>query len=78
MIQVAWQEIQVYLPPSQNQPEYRGGQDRQGAKDEGLRAKEATAVELEQDDEESADALVLNYDLMLHYLFGHLRRADCT
>ncbi len=46
------------------------------AKDEGRGAKKPKAAEGEQDDEESIGTLVQNYDLMLHYLIGHLRRAD--
>ena len=32
--------------------------------------------EPEQDSEETVGALVSNYDLMLHYMLGHMCRAD--
>ncbi len=41
-------------------------------------ADAARKVFQDEDDEESTGALVQNYDLMLHYRIGHLRRADCA
>jgi hypothetical protein len=46
------------------------------AKDEGHCAKKPKPAEGEQDDDEAIGALVQNYDLMLHYLIGHLCSAD--
>ncbi len=48
------------------------------AKDEGHSAKKPKLADSYQDDEESIGALVQNYDLMLHYLIGHLRCAYCA
>ena len=70
-----WPDVKVKFicPPSKTR---RSTEEVRAAKDEGRSAKKSKLADGDQDNEESIGALVQHYDLMLHYLIGHLRRAN--
>ncbi len=65
--------VKFICPPPKTR---RSTEEVRAAEDEEHSAKKPKSADGNQDYEELIGALVQNYDLMLHYLIGHLCHAD--